>query len=638
MSISDERQTNRRRLPIGAELQPGGVDFRVWAPLRSRVEVVFPNADSLNHVRLQPLSLTRDASGYFSGFSPEAKAGTRYGFRLDGSDRLYPDPASRLQPEGPHGPSAVVDPDTSTWHDGDWSGVRLHGQVIYEMHIGTFTPEGTWTAAIDEIPRLAELGVTLLDVMPVAEFDGCFGWGYDGVDLFAPTRLYGSPDDFRRFVDVAHQHALGVMLDVVYNHFGPAGNYTGQFSDSFVSHRHSTEWGDAINFDGKNSQPVREFFLANAGYWIDEFHIDGLRLDAIQAIVDDSPDHIIAAIVRRVREAAAGRDTLVIAENELQDARMLRSVEQGGCGLDAAWNDDFHHAARVAMTGRSEFYYGDYRGTPQELISAIKWGYLYQGQWNARQGHCRGTPALDLAGRQFVVFLENHDQVGNSAHGWRSHQSTSPGRHRALTALLLLAPGTPLLFQGQEFSSSSPFFYFANHSDQELSKLVRVGRHNFMRQFRSLSGPDADACLIDPGASAAFERSKLDLSERESHASSYRLHCDLLRLRREDPVFSAQRADRIHGLVLAEETLALRYLGEAGDDRLVVVNLGRDLKWNPAAEPLLAPPADSAWRLLWSSEDPRYAGSGTGPLEPDDWVFLGHSALVLAPDTRGPDD
>jgi maltooligosyltrehalose trehalohydrolase len=329
---------------------------------------------------------------------------------------------------------------------------------------------------------------------------------------------------------------------------------------------------------------------------------------------------------------------LVIAENETQDAKMLRSAKQGGCDLDAAWNDDFHHSARVAMTGRNEFYYGDYRGTPQELLSAIKWGYLYQGQWNARQGHPRGTPALDVPSEQFVVFLENHDQVGNSAHGWRSHHTTSPGRHRALTALLLLSPGTPLLFQGQEFSASSPFFYFANHSDEDLQRLVRVGRHNFMRQFRSLSGSHADNCLVDPGELAAFERSKLDLGERESHAASYRLHRDLLRLRREDPVFSAQRGDRIHGVVLAPEALALRYLGTDGDDRLIVINLGPDLRWNPAAEPLLAPPAECDWRLLWSSEDPCYNGGGAAPLTPEELVFSGHSAVVLAPCACGSND
>lgn len=637
MSISQERQAVRRRMPIGAELQPGGADFRVWAPLRSTVEVVFPSSGRGVDPPHQPVTLLPESEGYFSRFVPGIGAGTLYGYRLDGSDQLYPDPASRHQPQGPHGPSAVIDPDAYSWGDSAWPGVRLPGQVIYEMHIGTFTPRGTWEAATAEIPRLAELGVTLLEVMPVAEFDGRFGWGYDGVDLFAPTQAYGTPDDFRRFVDTAHQHGLGVMLDVVYNHFGPSGNYIGQFSDKFRSQRHSTEWGDAINFDGEDSRPVREFFISNAGYWVDEYHIDGLRLDAVQAIVDDSRDHVVAAIVRRVREAAAGRDTLVIIENERQDARMLRPVEQGGCGVDAAWNDDFHHSARVAATGRSEYYYGDYRGTPQELISAVKFGYLYQGQWNSRQGHVRGWPALDLPGPQFVVFLQNHDQVGNSAHGWRVHRTTSPGRHRALTALLLLSPGTPLLFQGQEFSASSQFLYFADHPDEELGRLVRTGRHNFMRNFRSLAGPDADACLADPGAEAAFQQSKLELSERESNAACYRLHGDLLRLRRQDQVFAAQRADRIHGAVLGPEALALRYVGNAGDDRLLIVNLGADLRWTPAAEPLLAPPADSTWRLLWSSENPCYEGSGMGLLDPQDCVFPGHAAVVFAAHPDGPE-
>jgi maltooligosyltrehalose trehalohydrolase len=358
---------------------------------------------------------------------------------------------------------------------------------------------------------------------------------------------------------------------------------------------------------------VREFFIANAGYWIDEFHLDGLRLDAVQAIVDDSSDHILAAITRRVREAGGTRKTIVTAENEFQESRLLRSVEQGGFGLDATWNDDFHHTARVALTGHSEYYYGDYQGTPQELISALKWGYLYQGQWNARQQHRRGTPAFDVPGRQFVIFLQNHDQVANSAQGLRAHQLGSPGRHRALTALMLLAPGTPLLFQGQEFSASAPFLFFADH-DVALGSLVREGRQESLRQFRSLTGSDAADFFADPGDPTTFEQCKLDLGERERHAAAYALHCDLL-----------------HGAVLAAEAFVLRYLGEAGDDRLLLINLGRDLQFVPAAEPLLALPPGSDWWLLWSSEDPRYGGCGTPPLKETEWYLPGHATLVLAP-------
>ena len=458
-----------RRLPIGAEVQPeGGVSFRVWAPLRQKVAVVFPGGG--DGVPVHPsVELTAERGGYFVGFSTAARAGCRYGLRLDGVGQLLPDPASRSQPDGPHGLSEVVDPSAFVWHDQDWPGVELSGQVLYELHIGTFTPEGTFAAAIEQIPHLVDVGVTLIEVMPVAEFAGSFGWGYDGVDFFAPTHLYGTPDDFRRFVDAAHRAGVGVLLDVVYNHFGPVGNYLGQFSADYLSQKHHTDWGNAINFDGDNSGPVREFVISNAGYWVDEFHIDGLRLDAVQAIVDDSADSILAALTRRVREAAGGRKTLVFAENEFQDCRLIRPPALGGYGLDGVWNDDFHHAARVAMTGHNEHYYSDYQGTPQELISAVKWGYLYQGQWNTRQQRRRGSPTFGLPGGRFVTFLQNHDQVGNSPQGKRCHELTSPGRHRALTALWALAPGTPLLFQGQEFSASAPFLYFADH-EPELSR------------------------------------------------------------------------------------------------------------------------------------------------------------------------
>ncbi len=617
-----------RRLPIGAEVQPGGgVHFRVWAPRRNKVVVVFPGAAD-GAPALPPVELAAEPGGYFSGFSPSARAGSRYAMRLDGEAMLVPDPASRSQPDGPQGLSEVIDPAAFVWHDQDWRGLRLAGQVLYELHIGTFTRAGTFAAAIERMGDLADVGVTLIEVMPVAEFSGSFGWGYDGVDFFAPTHLYGTPDDFRRFVDAAHRAGLGVLLDVVYNHFGPVGNYLGQFSADYLSQKHHTDWGNAINYDGANSGPVREFVISNAGYWVDEFHIDGLRLDAVQAIVDDSADSILAALTRRVREVAGERQTLVFAENEFQDCRLIRPPGQGGYGLDAAWNDDFHHAARVAMTGHSEHYYSDYQGTPQELISAVKWGYLYQGQWNARQQRRRGSPAVGIEAERFVTFLQNHDQVGNSPQGKRCHELTSPSRHRALTALWALAPGTPLLFQGQEFSASAPFLYFADH-EAELSVLVREGRHAEQRNFRRQSGTDTADLMADPSDRSTFERSKLDWDERGRHGEAVALHRDLLELRASDPVFAAQRADRIHGAVLGPEALLLRYFGVDGDDRLLLVNLGRDITWQPASEPLLAPPADRDWELLWSSEDPRYGGLGTAPLDAHCWHAPGHTTLVL---------
>jgi maltooligosyltrehalose trehalohydrolase len=628
----DQPANSTHRLPIGAEVLPGGVHFRVWAPRRKRVEAVLSQGRQSSGDRPESaIALEPQADGYFAAHVPGVQAGERYGFRLDDDPKLYPDPASRFQPDGPHGLSMIVDPASYAWHDQDWPGPSRKGQIVYELHIGTFTPKGTFAAAIAKLPGLAELGITLVEVMPVAEFDGRFGWGYDGVDLFAPTRLYGFPDDFRRFVDEAHRLKIGVLLDVVYNHFGPTGNYLAQFSTEYTAKRHRTDWGEAINFDAELSAPVREFFIANAGYWIDEFHIDGLRIDAVHAIVDDSPDHILAAICRRVREAAGRRKTLVVAENEQQDPRLLRPIDQGGYGLDAAWNDDFHHAARVAMTGHAEYYYSDYQGTPQELISAVKWGYLYQGQWNARQKRPRGGSSFGLDAEQFVIFLQNHDQIGNSAHGRRGHELTSPGRYRALTVLMLLSPGTPLLFQGQEFAASAPFLFFADHH-VDLGKLVREGRQESLRQFRSLSGPDVEGFFADPCDPQTFERSKLDWSERDRHTEALAMHRDLLQLRREDPVFSAQRADRLFGAVLGPEAFVLRFFGDAGDDRLLIVNLGRDLEYAPATEPLIVPPPDRTWRIAWSSEDPRYGGSGTGVFDPEDWYLPGHAALVLTPE------
>ena len=619
-----------RRLFAGAEVQPGGgVHFRVWAPRRNRVDVVLEPAPN-NHAARRTLerSLSPEADGFFAGFVEQAAAGDCYRYRLDGEASLYPDPVSRFQPEGTNSPSQIVDPAAFRWSDSSWRGASIEGQVIYELHLGTFTPEGTWSAAARELKELAEFGVTVVEVMPVAEFPGRFGWGYDGVDLFAPTRLYGSPDDFRSFVDRAHALGLAVILDVVYNHFGPCDNYLGQFSDDFVSRRHHTEWGHAVNFDGENCGPVREFFIANAGYWIDEYHLDGLRLDAVHAIVDDSPDHILAAVARRVREKSAGRRTIVVAENEHQDAIVVRDAERGGYGLDGTWNDDFHHAARVAMTGQQDFFFSDYRGSPQELISAVKRGFLYQGQWNARQAKRRGSPTNGLPACRFVTFLENHDQISHSARGLRPQQMTSAGRYRAATALWLLAPGTPMFFQGQEFWASAPFVYFADHQP-ELAALVRKGREEFMRNFRCLNAAGDAASLADPASQETFELCKLDLSERNRHAAVYQMHRDLLRLRREDPVFSSQRADRIDGAVLAAEALALRYFGEEGNDRLVLVNFGPDAAGQFSAEPLLAPPEGCEWKLIYSSDDPRYGGPGIKPFDPHAWLAPAHAALAL---------
>jgi maltooligosyltrehalose trehalohydrolase len=598
----------------------------VWAPNARTVDVVDDDD------RVTPLKPADD--GYFAGFGPLG-AGARYRYRLDG-EALYPDPASRRQPDGPHGASEIVDPGAFAWTDGAWRGLTLPGQVLYELHVGTFTREGTWAAAARELPALARLGVTAVEMMPVADFPGRFGWGYDGVGLFAPTRLYGDPDDLRRFVDRAHAVGVGVILDVVYNHLGPDGNHLAAFAREYFTDRYANEWGQALNFDGAGAEPVREFFIANAGYWIDEFHMDGLRVDATQQMFDGSARHVLADLVARARVAAGGRGILLIAENEPQDARLVRAPDAGGYGFDAMWNDDFHHALRVAVTGRAEAYYMDYRGRPQELVSAVKHGFLYQGQHYAWQRKRRGTPARDLARSALVAYLQNHDQVANSARGERLPALTSAGRWRAATALLLLAPSTPMLFQGQEFGASSPFLYFADHQP-ELAAKVRDGRREFLAQFPSIAAPGVSACLPDPGDPGSFERSKLDLGERARHAETYALHADLLALRREDPVFRAQGVHGVDGAVLGAEAFVLRFFGGGGDDRLLVVNLGPDLALDILPEPLLAPPADRRWALAWCSEDPRYGGRGAAPFDAErDWRIPAQAALVLRPLPRTP--
>lgn len=622
-----------RRLPVGVEVVADGrVHARVWAPKRRRVDLVLED-DQGREMAVGPLAA--EDGGYFSGYVGDVRAGSRYRFRLDGEADRYPDPASRFQPGGPHEASQVIDP-AFEWTDGDWRGVGATGQVIYELHIGTFTPEGTWAAAERELPELAALGVTVIELMPVAEFAGRFGWGYDGVDLFAPTRLYGTPDDFRRFVNAAHGAGLGVILDVVYNHLGPAGNYLRQYADEYFSATHKTEWGDAMNFDGPGCRAVREFFLANACYWVEEFHLDGLRLDATQSVFDDSGTPILAEIVETVRAAAGARSTLVVGENEPQQASLVRPRDVGGCGLDALWNDDFHHAAMVAATGRNEAYYTDYAGSARELVAAAKYGYLYQGQYYRWQKKRRGTPAFDVPPWAFIHYLQNHDQVANSAAGLRLDRLTSPGRYRALTALLLLLPQTPMLFMGQEFAATAPFLYFADH-EPELAKAVRSGRAEFLGQFSSIATPEVRRTLPDPGDPQTFERCKLDLAERERHAAAYALHRDLIAMRRSDPVFRAPRVRGLDGVALTASAFALRFFSESGDDRLVVVNLGLPVEVTPVSDPLLAPPR-GRWARLWTSDDPRYGGLGATELElgrdsatPGVWRILGEGAVVLRP-------
>lgn len=628
-SQSHPAAAGKRRYPIGAEsVAPNEVSFRVWAPKAKRIDVVLEASAAKNAERsFHPL--TREANGYFSGLVA-AGAGASYRFRVDEGEHFYPDPASRYQPHGPHGSSCVVDPSTFPWSDAAWPGPKLPGQIFYEIHVGTFTREGTWRAAAKQLEELARIGITTIEMMPIADFPGNFGWGYDGVNLFAPTRLYGTPDDLRAFIDHAHSVNLSVILDVVYNHFGPDGNYLRSFSDDYFTSKHENDWGEAINFDGPNSEPVREFFITNGRYWTEEFHFDGFRFDATQDVRDDSKEYIVGVIGRAARAAAGTRSLILVAENEPQETKLVRPRAAGGDDLDAIWNDDLHHTAIVALTGRNEAYYTDYFGSPQEFISAAKYGYLYQGQPYLWQEAHRGTPTFGLPPETFVGFIENHDQIANSVRGERIRFQSPPGRYRAITALILLGPWTPLLFQGQEFGASSPFLYFTEVGDQAMKEAIRQGRFSFLRQFPSMAKEEAQRIIPAPDDPDAFVRCKLDFAERQTNRAFYDLHIDLMKLRHHDPRFSAQIPGGLDGAVLSPASFVLRYFAKDHDDRLLVINLGKRLTLSPAPEPLLAPPLGFIWETLWTSESPKYGGFGVVDVVTEErWTLPGESAVAL---------
>ena len=427
---------------LGAWPAREGTAFRVWAPASHSVEVVIERPDSQSAHRL-----TRSPDGTFSIVLPEVTAGDRYRYRLD-HDRVLPDPASRWQPEGVHGPSQVVDPQSFQWTDGQWTGVDLADAVFYELHVGTFSPEGTFAGATARLPALAALGVTIVELMPVADFPGARNWGYDGVALFAPARCYGTPDDLRRLVDTAHRLGLGVCLDVVYNHLGPDGAYLSAFSPYYFTERHHTPWGAALNFDGDHSAMVREFFIENGRHWLHDYHVDGLRLDATHAIADDSARHFLAELVARVREAAPGRRVLIVGEDHRNLNWMVKPEQDGGWGIDAVWADAFHHHCRRLLAGDSEGYYRDYSGSTEDLATTIRQGWFYTGQFSTHLGEPRGTDPTGIPANRFVICLQNHDQIGNRALGERLHAQIEHDAYRAASVLLLMAPQTPLHFHG----------------------------------------------------------------------------------------------------------------------------------------------------------------------------------------------
>jgi maltooligosyltrehalose trehalohydrolase len=572
----------RHEMPFGASLLPGGgVRFRLWAPSARRVDLALRSSVASDMIPMQPRE-----DGWYECDAGEARAGQRYAFLIDGRIEV-PDPASRFNPDDVHGPSAVIDPHSYEWRDSDWRGRPWHEAVIYELHVGTFTSAGTFAAAIDLLDDLAELGVTAVELMPVADFPGRRNWGYDGVLLFAPDTAYGTPEDLKAFIDAAHARQIMVLLDVVYNHFGPDGNYLHTYAGAFFDGRRQTPWGAAPNFDAVTGRTVRDFYIHNALFWLTEYHFDGLRLDAVHAIADDSRPDIIEELARAVHDGPGRhRHVHLVLENDRNDARYL---PRGAAGkpliATAQWNDDVHHAAHVLATGERDGYYADYADHPIWFLGrSLAEGFGFQGEPSPyRDGAPRGEPSAHLPPAAFVSFLQTHDQVGNRAFGERLQHIANQNALEALTACILLAPSPPMLFMGEEFAASSPFLYFCDFHG-ELAQAVTRGRRAEFGRFERFREESAQSCIPDPNDRETFERSRLDWSERTRppHARWLDFYRGLLRLRRERlvPYLAGASVGGFH--VLAPGRLAVNWpLG--GDAHL-------HLLANLSAEPAMRDP------------------------------------------------
>ena len=548
---------------LGAWPEEGGIEYRVWAPRASRIDVVVESWH-------QAIPLFRYEDGTHRGWSSEQEIGETYHFRVDGKE-LFPDPASRFQPEGVHGPSEIIDPSRFPWTDQDWRGIDRDEAVIYELHIGTFTPEGTFEGASKRLAELADLGVTAIQLMPVNDFPGRWNWGYDGVSLFAPARCYGRPDDLRSLVDRAHSFGMAVLLDVVYNHFGPDGNYTGQFSPSYVNPAHHTNWGPAINLGGEGSEMVRAFFIENARMWLHEYHFDGFRLDATHAFVDDGPRPFLEEFAEAVRASVPDRKLILIAEDHRNLDKIIRPASEGGWDFDGVWADDFHHEIRRYLTGDSDGVFRDFRGTLPDLARTINRGWLFTGQYSAYREEDRGTDPTGIPPQRFVFCLQNHDRVGNRAGGRRLNHDVDPATYRAATVALLCSPETPMLFMGQEWAAASPFFYFTDHNE-ELGRAVREGRSREFRKYADFTDPARLATIPDPQAESTFLASKLDRDEkfREPHASTHRLYRALLKLRRDEPAF---RQGSHEATALGDDGIVMRLGIGSGSEVVAVIRL-----------------------------------------------------------------
>jgi len=579
---------------MGAHVSADGVSYRAWAPEREIVEVEIAARGGAT----TRLAMTKDVDGYHVVSDPRGQQGDRYAFFVEGAGP-FPDPASRFQPDGVHAASEVIDPKAFSWTDNAWRRPAFRDLVIYELHVGTFTAEGTFQAIIGKLPELRELGITAIEIMPIGDFPGGRNWGYDGVSIYAPARAYGKPDDLRALVDAAHGDGIAVILDVVYNHLGPDGNYLSAFSDRFFN-EHQTPWGRAFNFDGELSGPVRQFFLQNPAYWMDQFHIDGFRFDATHEVIDTSEPHLFAEITDAVH-ALGG---YAIAEDPRNDSQLIRLTNLGGNGFDAVWADDFHHAVRVGLTGQRESYYENFTGSPQELIETLQHGWLYRGQKLTAAGSKRGTKCRELPPTAFVHCISNHDQTGNRALGERLHQCISEESYRAVSALLCLTPYTPMLFMGQEWAASSPFCFFTEHN-AELGRLVTEGRRREFAEFKDFQSEAARARIPDPQDTETFTTSKLKWDERVDgpHAAMLQLYRDFLRLRAESPGFRPATRESWEVRELSWGAGAIS-IADKRERYLVVFALTDGCAGKIEAA--------GKWSLVLSSEEERFGGRGAG--------------------------
>jgi maltooligosyltrehalose trehalohydrolase len=540
------------------------------------------------------------ADGAFAVTLTDVKAGDRYAYLLDG-EGPFPDPASRYQPEGVHGPSQIIDPSQFAWSDQGWRGVQLQDALIYELHVGTFTRAGTFAGVIERLPYLADLGITVVELMPVADFPGRWNWGYDGVSLFAPARCYGAPDDLRGLVDTAHRLGLAVVLDVVYNHFGPDGAYLPTFSPYYLSTQHRTPWGAAVNLDGEHSSQVRSFFIENALHWLTEYHCDGLRLDATHGFVDESPCHFVRELAASVRESISDRSVLLFAEDERNLNAIVRPFDEGGWGMDAVWSDDFHHQIRRLSAGDRDGYYQDFSGSTVDLAMTLNRGWFYSGQHSDYLGEPRGTDPSGVPMNRMVFCIQNHDQVGNRPFGSRLHHRIDPALFRAVTAVLLFAPETPLLFMGQEWAASSPFLYFTDHH-AELGRLVTEGRRKEFSRFAAFSDEKTRARIPDPQAEGTFVASQLPWNEIETadHAGVLCLYQSLLTLRRREPALRS--LEGAAATALGEHGLAIKRVSDTGETLLLVACFRGPATVDPHrwAAPDSPP---TLWDLVLTTED-----------------------------------